>query len=625
MFAESLRLSRGDVQGWTFYLTTAEVVFEVAVRLVFAALAGIVAGTLCTALAAPFLWHFRSSRDRIAGWTTKICVILVAFLDSAFALSILINMFAPSLGPRVTTAALAAYLLSFVVVLCFPRARRQVVTSADGLLSEKITRRTTLAAVTGAAGMLATEFVLSKTTPVVKAALAPQRRASNILVVSFDALGAEDMSLYGYKLPTTPSIGAFASRATVFKNFYSSSTFTTASVASMLTGVYSSENHVYQLTGRILGEPARRNLPSAMRAAGYSTAAFISNPYAYFLADRLKAFDVLPEPTFEKAGVQRLWKATGALHQDSPIGTRVDEYLDLMSAWNSLGGMRDVLYLEFPAEETFARAREMLAQLPDGFFLWVHVMTPHSPYHPAAPERGLFIPDDQFRSFEFEQDADELLFPHYEADQQPRVDQRRLAYDEFVRTADRAFGAFISDLETSGRLRNTTVIVSSDHGESFEGGVYQHNHQFMTRPEIHVPLIIRTPGQQEGRTVPVVADQTALAPTILELAGQPKPDWLPGQSLVAWLKGNSVDESGLAFCQYLAKSSVFEPPRYGTVGVIDREYQYVVLLAGQRGVLRPLGEAQFWNVDRAAQNPARAEALRAAIHSRFPDLVQKSA
>ncbi len=211
----------------------------------------------------------------------------------------------------------------------------------------------------------------------------------------------------------------------------------------------------------------------------------------------------------------------------------------------------------------------------------------------------------------------------YGPDQQPQVDQRRLAYDECLATADRAFGAFMSDLENSGRLRNTTVIVSADHGESFEGGIYQHGGQYLTRPVIHIPLIIRTPDQQEGRMVSFTADQTALAPTILELAGQPKPDWMPGQSLARWLDGDSTGEGeGLAFCQYLEKNSIFKPLRHGTVGVIDGHYQYVVLLSTQNGGLRPLNEAQIWNVDRTDENPARAKALRAAISSRFPDLVQ---
>ena len=43
--------------------------------------------------------------------------------------------------------------------------------------------------------------------------------------------------------------------------------------------------------------------------------------------------------------------------------------------------------------------------------------------------------------------------PHYEPDQQSLVDRWRLRYDEFITTADRAFGGFMSDIESAGRLR----------------------------------------------------------------------------------------------------------------------------------------------------------------------------
>jgi arylsulfatase A-like enzyme len=447
-----------------------------------------------------------------------------------------------------------------------------------------------------------------------------------MLLITFDALSAEDMSLYGYRLPTTPNIDAFSRQATVFKNFYSASTFTTPSVATMLTGLYPSEHYVYQLIGRLRAEDARRSLPHTMRAAGYATGAFYSNPYAYYIGDLRSSYDVLPEPVFQEGGLQHLWEATRSLHQNSGIGSRIDEYNDLMVAWNTWGGMPLDLFRRYKAAETFEQAREMLAKLPDGFFLWVHVMTPHSPYRPDKADRGRFIPEAELRTFEDEgDDGARRWFPHYEPDQQSQVNQRRLAYDEFILTADHAFGSFMADLENSGRLRDTTVLVSADHGESFEGGIYQHENQYMTRPVIHVPLIIRTPGQQEGRTVAFAADQTALAPTILELAGQPKPDWMRGQSLARLLTGGGQsDGEGLAFCQYLENNSIFKPVVHGTVGVIDGQYQYVIILNSQQGVLRPLQEAQFWNIDRSSENPERAQALRAAIYARFPELVKKS-
>ncbi len=627
-FAAALKLAQGEAQGWTFYLTTAEVVFEVVVRLVFAALAGIVLGTLCAAAIAPFLWHFQSSRERIAEWATKVAVVLVVFLDSRFALIILIKTWAPTRGPRFTTALLIAHFLTFVVVLCIPRARRQVVTSIDGFLAQRMTRRTAIATVVGTVGLVATEFALSKTATVVKAALVPPRPKSNLLMITFDALSAEDMSVYGYGLPTTPNIDAFARQATVFKNFYSASTFTGSCMGTILTGVYPAEHGVYHLMGRVRPEYANKTVAHLMRNAGYTTGAFVSNWAAYYIVENLKSgYDFLPAPTFQEGALQGLWEGTDPLHQHTGIGNRADEYHDLMEVWNSAAGLPDDLNLRYPAQESFAQARKILDQMPDGFFMWVHVMAPHAPYHPGAEERGLFIPDDQLRTFEDEEnDSTRLPIPPvYGPEFQDKVDQRRLAYDECLATADRAFGDFMSGLERSGRLRNTTVVLSADHGESFHGGIYQHGGRYQTRPVIHIPLIIRTPNQQQGRTVEFVADQTAIVPTVLELAGQPKPDWMAGQSLVKWLEGDSAGEGqGLAFCQYLEINSIFKPPRHGSAGVIDGQYQYVVVLSSQNGGLRPLPQAETWNIDYTAENPARAKALRETLASRFPDLVRRA-
>jgi arylsulfatase A-like enzyme len=626
VFAEALLLGQGEIQGWRFYLTTPEVVFEVVVRLIFVALAGVALGTLCTAVLAPFLWHFRSSREHLADWATRVAVVLVLFADSRLALQALIEW--SNRGVRFTSELLVAHFVVFAIALCIPRARREVVSSLDGFLGERMTRRTAVATVAGAAALVVTEFALGKTARAAKAVLAPQRPKSNFLLVTFDAFSAEDMSLYGYKLPTTPNIDAFARKSTVFTNFYSASTSTTPCVGVMLTGGCPSESHVYGLAGQVPRENAEKSLPHAMRAAGYATGAFLTNPWAYYLAKSLESgFEVLPEPAFNAGGLQHLWDATTPLHQDSRIGSRIVEYFDLEGAWDFVGGIPRSLALAFRFRPgaSFDHARELLAKLPDGFFLWVHVLPPHHPYLPDPADQNRFLPQPELLSYE-----NELWShwkPHYEPDQQSLVDRHRLAYDEYILSADRAFGVFMSELESSGKLRDTTVIVSADHGESFEGGVYQHQTAYQTRPVIHVPLIIRTPGQQDGRRVAFTADQTALAPTILELAGQQKPDWMRGQSLAGWLnRDGQGDGEGLAFCQYLERNSIFRPLRHGTVGVIDgrSKYQYVLDLDTRKGTLRPLKEAHIWNLDRTAENPALAEALRAAIYSRFPELPQKA-
>ena len=167
VFAEALVLAPGKVQGWSFYLTVPEVVFEVVVRLIFAALAGVALGTLCTAALAPFLWHFNSSRERMAEWATKVAVVLVVFLDSRFALITLIKWSYRGHSHREinTPPCWVAFYLVFAIALCVPRARKEVVTSLDGFLGEKMTRRTAIATVAGTAALVATEFALAKARP----------------------------------------------------------------------------------------------------------------------------------------------------------------------------------------------------------------------------------------------------------------------------------------------------------------------------------------------------------------------------------------------------------------------------------------------------------------------------
>ena len=625
VFAEALILARGQAQGWSYYLSAPEVLFEVVCRLNFAALLGIALGTVSTAALAPFLWHFASSRERIADSATKVAVVLVVFLDSRFALKTLIawSYTLWNRGALIDNILLGAFYLAFAVALCLPRARREVTASLDGFLDGKMTRRTALATVAGSAALVATEFVLAKASPVAKVTLAPPRPKSNVLLITFDALSAEDMSLYGYNLPTTPNIEAFARKATTFDNFYSASTFTTPCVATMLTGMYPSESKVYQLKGYLRAKTPGVNVPESMRAVGYTTGAFLSNPYAYYLGQHFKgSFDFLPEPTFQNGGLHYLWEATTPLHQNSGIGSRIDEYMDLAGLWNPLWQLPSNLPERFRAVESFEHARKMLANLPDGFFLWIHIMTPHGPYLPGREERGRFLAAGEQQIYEGEGKPN--WKPHYAPDQQSQVDHWRLRYDEFILGGDRAFGAFMSDAESSGKLQNTTVILSADHGESFEGGIFQHGSAYLTRPVIHIPLVVRMSGQQDGRRVAFTADQTALAPTILELAGLPKADSLRGQSLVPWLNRDGEGE-GQAFCQYFEKNSVFKPIQHGTVGVIDgkSKHQYVLNIDTQKGSLKPLHEAQIWNLDRSAKNPALAEQLRAAIYSRFPDLAQK--
>jgi len=68
-----------------------------------------------------------------------------------------------------------------------------------------------------------------------------------IILITFDALNARHMSLYGYPRKTTPNIEDFSKDCLVFNNMYSNGNTTMPSVVSILTGKYPSTHKAYSL------------------------------------------------------------------------------------------------------------------------------------------------------------------------------------------------------------------------------------------------------------------------------------------------------------------------------------------------------------------------------------------
>jgi arylsulfatase A-like enzyme len=616
------------VSGWSYYLTCSEAAYEVAVRAAFLTFVGAILGSLWTIVAAPFLLPV-ASRSGAARATVRAASGIALFLDLFVALATLADW--AYLSKTQQLALFAGFAAAFAASLGNPRLRRALTTRFDGMLASRATRPAMFAmGVAAAALAVAGRAQLTSA----RAPLGAEHPHPNILLITFDALSADDMSLYGYRLPTTPRLAEFAAKSSVFTNFYSASTFTTPSIACLLTGLSPSESGVYHLPGRLRGPRGAQTFPRLLRQSGYVTAATIASPMAYFLASWQSAdFDFLDGPVYRTGGFLRLWDAIARLRPPVSFGSRLDEFRDLEKTWRFvpalLNGYDSKLFTHsrsaYPPAEIFDRARSLMHSLPPGFFLWVHVLAPHYPYLPDA-HLGSFLPGPAMRTAE-----QQVAFSRgatYTPDQQPNVDKDRLRYDEFLADADSAFGSFIGQLETDGKLRDTAVLITSDHGESFQGGVFQHETRFQVLPEIHIPLIVHMPGQERPSRVSFAADQTALAPTILEIAGLPRAVWMRGPSLVPRLNPDAPNRAenagrGLAFTEYLETDSIFRPPDSGSAGVTDGVHQYVLHLGAGEGELRNLAEPLLWNIDRSNEDPGAARDLRAALLARFPNLLRK--
>jgi arylsulfatase A-like enzyme len=637
----------GRFVAWMFYLTFAEASYEILVRAVFLAAAAVVLGSVSAIVAAPFLlsgkWRARVSHVAVKGIAAA-----AVFLVLYSVLSIMDSM--GHFTQRIRFTLLALYVVLFALAMMDRKTRLRLTSQFDMFLSGKAPHAAVLAIVCGlgltmASGMVAPASAkVSHNTP---------PRHPNILLVTFDALTARDMSVYGYRLPTTPRLAEFAQKATVFTNVYSSSTFTTPSLASLLTGLAPSESGVYHLPDRLHGVHIEQTLPHLLREAGYRTATVNSSPYASLFASWQSAdYDHFEGPVYRTRDFLKIWDATMLLHPPKSFGDRLSEFEDLEGAISIIPSQINAYDRKrfnttespFPPEEVFAHARAAMKDLPDGFFVWVHVFAPHYPYLPKA-HMGKFLPTQEMRTAE-EQVAFAPGSLTYPLNLQKSVTKDRLRYDEFIADADSAFGDFMAGLEADGKLKDTAVIVSSDHGESFEAGVFTHATGFQTVAEIHIPLIVHLPGQDRSAQSAYTVDQTALAPTILELAGMPRGNWMHGASLVPLLEGKTLQgktpdgktleghtpagnavpasmEAGLAFTQYLATSSYFDGPNSGTVGVTDGVHQYVVGLPSGEGSLRYMSEPLLWYIDHTSEDPEAARRLRAALYARFPNLPGK--
>ena len=99
---------------------------------------------------------------------------------------------------------------------------------------------------------------------------------------------------------------------------------------------------------------------------------------------------------------------------------------------------------------------------------------------------------------------------------------------ESAQTSDRDIGDIIARLKKEGQYDNTIIVITADHGIALPRGK-----QFIYDEGLHIPLIIRWPSRiSPGVVSSELVTNLDIVPTILDLAGMPRPSCLQGRSLV---------------------------------------------------------------------------------------------
>ncbi len=167
-------------------------------------------------------------------------------------------------------------------------------------------------------------------------------RAESVVLITIDTLRADHVGAYGSTTARTPTLDALAREGVRFDQAWAPAPITLTSHASMLTGRYP-PGHGARHNGLAMNNTVP-TLASALRTAGFQTAAFVSA----FPLDRrfglMRGFDVYDD---------QLPRGADGRPQN-----------------------------ERPGAETVSHAIEWLQrQLPGArTFLWVHLFEPHAPY-----------------------------------------------------------------------------------------------------------------------------------------------------------------------------------------------------------------------------------------------------
>lgn len=393
-------------------------------------------------------------------------------------------------------------------------------------------------------------------------------RPKGILVLLVDCLRADHLAAYGSKLGATPNLDRLASEALVFDRASSVASWTRPSVPSLWTGLYPSEHGLTDLIqngkgtrGGVLSDDAV-TIGEAMQAAGFRTA-MVGNQFQ--LSPRFgmaQGFDLY----------QNNIKSAHNIHE------------------NFLG---------------------WLDEAPDRpFFAYLHYLEIHWPYWQKKSTRGRYGSDDLATRLDGSLEELRRALDAKEV-QLDDADRKELAarYAEALLALDGEIGVLLDELEKRGKLRDTLVVLLADHGEELgERGGIEHGHT-LKEELLHVPYVWKLPeGWHAGglRHRGELVETRTLAPTLMDLVGQPIPPAVSAPSLVPWLVGEGPGRP--PYTVLAAESN-------GMFSVRDARFKLVAQPATKSFELFDLESDPQELREVSAEHPQELERLRGALRS----------
>lgn len=372
-------------------------------------------------------------------------------------------------------------------------------------------------------------------------------RAPLTVLIGVDAFRPDRLAAYGGKGTVAPHLDAFARDATVFERAFTSLAQTEPTWASLLTARWPPATGVrYPLTA----QPRWAALPTftgALEKVGTRT--FWATDCSRFnFQGPSSGFTSRAQPprgAINFALEKLRFRALGLVADNRLGAALVPEFIDN----RALAGVHDPV----------GYAQRLAGQLIDAaeqgptFFAW-HATAAHFPGDPVYPYYRQFVRADAPLERKVR-----MVFSPIAAGGPPspsqwtRQDSEAL-YDELLAQADAQVGVLLKALKNAGRYDEATIIIFSDHGESFHpdfdalaAATPVHGAR-LREEENRVLLLVKPAHARKVARVPGLVRLVDLGPTILELARAAALPNADGKSLVKLLDGQE-DEPRLLYAE----------------------------------------------------------------------------
>lgn len=380
----------------------------------------------------------------------------------------------------------------------------------------------------------------------------------NIILIVLDTHRADRLGIYGYPHDTSPNIDAFAQISTVYENAIAPAQWTIPSHASMFCGEYPTTHGTLQ-SGDALNVGFHTFAEHLLRV-GYQTTGFCNNPLVGVLDNGFRRgfqrfynyggtvpstpfmFGEKTSGTFSKIRQQyfriidRIATPIQQAVAASPKVLQIALNPWLVPLWTRYSNFKGDT--ESSINDTCHHLlNKMRGSTHEPKFIFLNLMETHLPYTPPKRFIQKFAPlvleDPDAQEFirVYNTQALKWLLPLEKP--YPELEARTLdtMYDAEVSFQDHLLNQLFEILDQPQHRENSLVIIVADHGEMLGEHQIMGHGLGVYEELVHIPLMIRFPGQEKGIRVKPVVSTVNLFHTILESAGIDTIETIDGENL----------------------------------------------------------------------------------------------